>query len=73
LVSQRATHGPDLGNTPPSVRHAGECGSNATTATSAVCVTGLTVTDTATYWSAFGQVVILVCIQAGGLGFRPWR
>jgi potassium uptake TrkH family protein len=39
------------------------------TATSAVCVTGLTVTDTATYWSGFGQVVILVCIQAGGLGF----
>ena len=39
------------------------------TATSAVCVTGLTVVDTATYWSAFGQVVILVCIQVGGLGF----
>jgi trk system potassium uptake protein TrkH len=39
------------------------------TATSAVCVTGLTVTDTATYWSTFGHVVILVLIQAGGLGF----
>ena len=39
------------------------------TATSAVCVTGLVVTDTATYWSGFGQVVILVLIQAGGLGF----
>jgi trk system potassium uptake protein len=39
------------------------------TATSAVCVTGLVVTDTATYWSTFGQVVILVLIQAGGLGF----
>ncbi len=39
------------------------------TATSAVCVTGLTVTDTPTYWSGFGQVVILVLIQAGGLGF----
>jgi potassium uptake TrkH family protein len=39
------------------------------TATSAVCVTGLTVVDTATYWSAFGQVVLLLCIQAGGLGF----
>jgi trk/ktr system potassium uptake protein len=39
------------------------------TATSAVCVTGLTVVDTATYWSAFGQVVLLlVCIQVGGLG-----
>jgi trk system potassium uptake protein len=39
------------------------------TATSAVCVTGMTVVDTATYWSAFGQVVLLVCIQVGGLGF----
>jgi trk system potassium uptake protein len=39
------------------------------TATSAVCVTGLTVVDTATYWSTFGQVVILLLIQAGGLGF----
>jgi trk system potassium uptake protein len=39
------------------------------TATSAVCVTGLVVTDTATYWSGFGQVVILVLIQVGGLGF----
>lgn len=39
------------------------------TATSAVCVTGLVVVDTATYWSPFGQVVILVLIQVGGLGF----
>ena len=38
------------------------------TATSAVCVTGLVVRDTATYWSAFGQAVILVLIQLGGLG-----
>ncbi len=38
------------------------------TATSAVCVTGLTVVDTPTYWSPFGQVVILVLIQLGGLG-----
>lgn len=38
------------------------------TATSAVCVTGLTVVDTATYWSPFGHVVILVLIQTGGLG-----
>ncbi|WP_111721032.1 TrkH family potassium uptake protein [Homoserinimonas sp. OAct 916] len=38
------------------------------TATSAVCVTGLTVVDTATHWSPFGQVVILVLIQAGGFG-----
>lgn len=38
------------------------------TATSAVCVTGLTVVDTATFWSPFGQVVILALIQIGGLG-----
>lgn len=38
------------------------------TATSSVCVTGLIVHDTATYWSAFGQVVILLLIQIGGLG-----
>lgn len=38
------------------------------TATSAVCVTGLVIRDTATYWSVFGQVVILTLIQVGGLG-----
>jgi trk system potassium uptake protein len=38
------------------------------TATSAVTVTGLTAVDTATYWSAFGHVVILGLIQIGGLG-----
>lgn len=38
------------------------------TATSAVCVTGLTVLDTATHWSGFGQVVIMLLIQTGGLG-----
>lgn len=38
------------------------------TATSAVCVTGLTVLDTPTDWSPFGQVVIMVLIQLGGLG-----
>ena len=39
------------------------------TATSALCVTGLVVVDTGTYWSAFGQGVILALIQFGGLGF----
>lgn len=39
------------------------------TATSAVCVTGLVVVDTGTYWSVFGQTVILILIQVGGLGF----
>ncbi len=38
------------------------------TATSAVCVTGLIVQDTATYWSTFGQVVIISLIQIGGMG-----
>ena len=39
------------------------------TATSATCVTGLVVRDTATYWSVFGQCVILILIQIGGMGF----
>lgn len=39
------------------------------TSTSAVCVTGLIVADTATYWSLFGQIVIITLIQIGGLGF----
>ncbi len=38
------------------------------TATSATCVTGLIVVDTGTYFSQFGQVVILILIQIGGLG-----
>ena len=39
------------------------------TATSAVCVTGLIVVNTAEYWSLFGQTTILILIQIGGLGF----
>ena len=39
------------------------------TATSAVCVTGLVVVDTATHWSPFGQAVILALVQIGGFGF----
>jgi trk system potassium uptake protein TrkH len=39
------------------------------TATSATCVTGLVVFDTYTHWTPFGQVVILLLIQVGGLGF----
>jgi trk system potassium uptake protein len=38
------------------------------TSTSAICVTGLIVVDTPTYWTQFGQVVILGLIQVGGLG-----
>ena len=39
------------------------------TAISATCVTGLAVLDTSTYWSFFGQIIILILIQVGGLGF----
>ena len=38
------------------------------TATSAVCVTGHVVQDTGSYWSTFGQAIILILIQIGGLG-----
>lgn len=38
------------------------------TTVSAVCVTGLITVDTATWWTPFGQVVILVLIQVGGIG-----
>jgi trk system potassium uptake protein len=38
------------------------------TATSAVCVTGLAVVDTPTYWSTFGQVMLTVLSQVGGFG-----
>ena len=38
------------------------------TAVSAVCVTGLVVVDTGTYWSIFGQAVILLLFQLGGFG-----
>lgn len=42
------------------------------TATSAVCVTGLSVQDTGTYFSRFGQVVIMLLIQVGGLGIMTF-
>lgn len=42
------------------------------TATSAVCVTGLTVVDTASTFSMFGEIVLLVLIQLGGLGFMTF-
>ncbi len=42
------------------------------TATSASCVTGLVVVDTGTYWSLFGQIVILALIQIGGLGIMTF-
>ena len=39
------------------------------TATSATCVTGLVVVDTYTHWSFVGQLIIILLIQIGGLGF----
>lgn len=42
------------------------------TATSATCVTGLIVYETGVHWSVFGQVVILLLIQLGGLGFMAF-
>ena len=42
------------------------------TATSAVCVTGHVIVDTATYWTPFGQVVILALIQIGGFGIMAF-
>ncbi|WP_239138690.1 TrkH family potassium uptake protein [Actinoplanes regularis] len=42
------------------------------TATSAVCVTGLTIEDTSTYWSGFGDAVIVGLIQIGGFGIMTF-
>lgn len=39
------------------------------TAVSAVCVTGLTTLNTALHWNAYGQLVIMILIEIGGLGF----
>lgn len=39
------------------------------TSTSAVCVTGLVTIDTGTYWNTFGQTIIIILIEIGGLGF----
>lgn len=44
-------------------------GNSLFTAASASCVTGLVVVDTFTYWTTFGQIIILIMIQIGGLGF----
>ncbi|TET16599.1 MAG: hypothetical protein E3J78_08655, partial [Candidatus Cloacimonadota bacterium] len=42
------------------------------TATSATCVTGLIVKDTSNHWSTFGEIIILLLIQAGGLGIMTF-
>ena len=39
------------------------------TATSATCVTGLVIYDTYLHWTLFGQIVIILMIQLGGIGF----
>lgn len=59
----------------PFATRSGECASPLTalfTATSASCVTGLILQDTATFWSLFGQIVIISLIQIGGLGFMTF-
>lgn len=43
------------------------------TAVSATCVTGLIVHDTFSHWTLFGQLVILLMIQLGGLGLMAFR
>lgn len=56
----------------PITSRSGECTPFLTalfTATSATCVTGLVLVDTFSYWSVWGQLVILLLIQIGGLGF----
>jgi Trk-type K+ transport system membrane component len=42
------------------------------TSTSAVCVTGLIVVDTAAYFTTFGKLIILILIQIGGLGIMTF-
>lgn len=42
------------------------------TATSAVCVTGLSTVTTATHWSFFGQLIIMILVEIGGLGFMTF-
>ena len=42
------------------------------TAISAACVTGLIVVPTGTYWNLFGQIIIILLIQIGGLGFMTF-
>ena len=56
---------------PAASRSGASCGffSALFTATSATCVTGLVLYDTWSQWSGFGQIVILLLIEVGGLGF----
>lgn len=63
--------GAGLLNLPAASRNGVSCGFLPAlfTATSATCVTGLSLYDTYTQWSGFGQVVIISLIQIGGLGF----
>lgn len=59
---------------PVSSRNGESCGAMTAvfTATSATCVTGLSLVDTYSQWSAFGQVVLLGLIQIGGLGYMAF-
>lgn len=59
---------------PVSSRNGESCGAMTAvfTATSATCVTGLSLVDSYSQWSAFGQVVLLGLIQIGGLGYMAF-
>lgn len=59
---------------PVSSRNGESCGATTAvfTATSATCVTGLSLVDSYSQWSAFGQVVLLGLIQIGGLGYMAF-
>lgn len=59
---------------PVSSRSGESCGAMTAvfTATSATCVTGLSLVDSYSQWSAFGQAVLLVLIQIGGLGYMAF-
>lgn len=62
LMLPAATTGPGSGRFADALFHA----------TSAVCVTGLSAVDTATHWTIFGQAVLLVLVQIGGIGIMTF-
>lgn len=61
-------------NLPAASRDGSSCGflTALFTATSTTCVTGLSVVDSYTQWSLFGQIVLIVLIQIGGLGYMTF-
>lgn len=74
MLPASVAESPPVGSMPADTNAAGGAGfvDALFTAASAVFVTGLIVVDTATYWSGFGQVVILALIEVGGLGIMTF-